>query len=241
MIVKLGANVARSSRGGPAEQVAGEDAGPGRLGVDAEAPAVRLVGADVQVLRVQRAVLEVAHEARAEPVVVLLADLVVDLAPPDLVLAPRLADDELVLRRSAGVLAGPDDERALGRDRPLPSRMARSYSSAMERLASTRAADRSTAGWALVMVTDRYLDCGAGVTARRAIVDRPRVTGAARESASAVKVAIRFPASYKVAQPWRIAHPGQMGLRLCAGFGVPERVTERACPAPRVEVPRYDP
>ena len=49
----------------------------------------------------------------------LLADLVVDLAPPDLVLAPGLADDELVLGRAARVLAGPDDERALGGDGAL--------------------------------------------------------------------------------------------------------------------------
>jgi hypothetical protein len=78
------------------------------------------MGADVEVLAVDRAVGDVAHETRAEAVVVLLADRLVDLAPPDLRLARRLADDELVLRRAAGVLPGADDERSVRRDDALP-------------------------------------------------------------------------------------------------------------------------
>ena len=46
-------------------------------------------------------------------------DRMVDVAPPDLPGRRRLADDELVLRRAAGVLAGPDDERALRGDHAL--------------------------------------------------------------------------------------------------------------------------
>ena len=103
----------------PAEQVAREDAGPRGLGVDAEAPAVVRMGADVQVLGVQLAVREVGHQPAAQAVVVGLAELLVDLAPPDLGRARRLADDELVARRAPGVLAGPDDERPVGGDHAL--------------------------------------------------------------------------------------------------------------------------
>ena len=55
MIVKLGTKRREVLARRPAEQVAGEDARPGGLGVDAEAAPVRLVRADVQVLRVQPA------------------------------------------------------------------------------------------------------------------------------------------------------------------------------------------
>ena len=48
-----------------------------------------------------------------------LADRPVDRAPPDLVPARRLVDDELVLGAPTGVLAGPDDERTVGRDEAL--------------------------------------------------------------------------------------------------------------------------
>ena len=103
----------------PAEEVAGEDAGPGGLGVDAEAAAVLGVRTDVHVLCVELLVRDVLDEPRPETVVVLLADLVVHVAPPDLVLAPGLADDELVLGRAARVLAGVHDERAVGGDGAL--------------------------------------------------------------------------------------------------------------------------
>ena len=90
-------------RGRPAEQVPGEDARPGGLGVHAERSAVGRMRPDEQVLAVQAPIGEVGHQPAAEPVVVLLADRVVHVAPPDVRLARRLADDELVLRRSAGV------------------------------------------------------------------------------------------------------------------------------------------
>ena len=63
------------------------------------------MGADEHVLAVQAPIGEVGHEARAQAVVVVLGDRVVDVAPPDVRLARRLADDELVLRRAAGVRA----------------------------------------------------------------------------------------------------------------------------------------
>src|SRR5215210_3662253 len=78
------------------------------------------MGADEQVLAVEPAIRHVAHEPCAEPVVVLLADLVVDVAPPDLRLAGRLADDELVFWGPAGVRPGADDEGPFGRDHAFP-------------------------------------------------------------------------------------------------------------------------
>ena len=47
----------------------------------------------------------------AQPLEVLLRDLGVDVPEPDPLRRARLADDELVLRRAAGVLAGVDGER----------------------------------------------------------------------------------------------------------------------------------
>ena len=75
MIVKFGANAARSLGRGPAEEVAGEDAGPGGLGVDAQRATVIGVGADVAVLGVTAArSATYVDEPGPEPVVVLLAD-----------------------------------------------------------------------------------------------------------------------------------------------------------------------
>ena len=120
MIVKLGSKAASCGRRRPAEQVAREDAGPGRLGVDPQRPAMGGGGADEAVLAVQVAAGEVAGQPRPQSIVVGLRDRPVDRTPPDLVVAARLVDDELVLRRATGVLAGPDDERAIGRDEALP-------------------------------------------------------------------------------------------------------------------------
>ena len=102
-----------------AEQVAREEAGPGRLRVDAQRPAMGGSGSDRGVLDVQVAVREVGHESRPKPVVVGLADRPVDLAPPDVVAGRGLVDDELVERRPAGVAAGPDDQGPVGRDDAL--------------------------------------------------------------------------------------------------------------------------
>src|SRR5439155_18122736 len=102
-----------------AEQVPREDAGPGRLRVDPQRAAMSRVGADEEVLAVEPAILDVPQQAAAEREIVLLSDRVVDLTPPDVRLAGWLADDELVLRRAAGVLAGPDHQRSLGRDDAL--------------------------------------------------------------------------------------------------------------------------
>ena len=119
MIVKFGLERREVLGARPAEQVAREHAGPGRLGVDAQRAPVARVGADEAVLGVQVAVRAVGDEPGAQPVVVRLADRPVDRAPPDVVAARRLVDDELVLGRTAGVPPGPDDERPLGGDQAL--------------------------------------------------------------------------------------------------------------------------
>src|SRR4029079_12528925 len=102
-----------------AEQVASEDARPGRLGVYAQPPAVMRIGADQQVLAVEVLLRAVGDEPAPKPVVMLLADRPVDLAPPDLAGAGRLVDDELVLRRPTCVVTGPHDQRPLGSDQSL--------------------------------------------------------------------------------------------------------------------------
>ena len=63
---------------------------------------------DVEVV----AAADVRGHLLAQPLEVLLRDLGVDVAPPDPLLRAGLPDDELVLRRAAGVLAGVDGERA---------------------------------------------------------------------------------------------------------------------------------
>ena len=77
------------------------------------------IGARERVDDIEVAAAEVRDGLLAQPIEVLLGDLGVDVAPPDPVLRARLADDELVLRRAAGVLAGVHIERATLGDPPL--------------------------------------------------------------------------------------------------------------------------
>ena len=73
MIVKFGRERGEVLGGGPAEQVAGEDARPGRLGVDAERAAVVAGAAPMkQSWAKSGAVGDVVDEPGPEPVVVLL-------------------------------------------------------------------------------------------------------------------------------------------------------------------------
>ena len=101
------------------EHVAGEHAVPGGLGDDPQLQAVLGVGAGVAVLDEDVAALEVGLQPDLQQLEVLGVERLVVLAPPDLVLARRLADDELVVGRAPRVLAGPDDERAQMADGPL--------------------------------------------------------------------------------------------------------------------------
>ena len=82
---------------------------------DADGDPMPGVGAGEGVHDVEVAAAEVRDGLLSQPVEMLLGDLGVDVAPPDPVLRARLADDELVLRGAAGVLAGVHIERpALG-------------------------------------------------------------------------------------------------------------------------------
>ncbi len=75
------------------------------------------VGARERVDDVERVeIAEVLGDLRAQALVVLERELAVDRAPPDPVLGLRLANGELVLRRTSRVYARVDDERAAFRD-----------------------------------------------------------------------------------------------------------------------------
>ena len=84
---------------------------PGAVGDDADAEAVRRVGARERVDDVEVAPLEVRDDLLAQALEMLLGDLRVDVAPPDAPLRAGLADDELVHRRAARVPARVDDQR----------------------------------------------------------------------------------------------------------------------------------
>ncbi len=104
---------------GASEEVAAEDARPGALRVGTHRAAVVRIRADEAVLDVDLALAEVVEHARAQRLVALLADGVVEAAPPDAVVASGFIDRELVLGRAAGVLAGPNDERSAVGDQPF--------------------------------------------------------------------------------------------------------------------------
>jgi hypothetical protein len=92
-------------------------------GDHAHADPVRRVSAGERVDDIQRRRLaKVRGHLLAQPVEVILRQLLVHLAPPDPVLGRRLADDELVLGRAAGVLAGVHDQRAALAEAPVPAR-----------------------------------------------------------------------------------------------------------------------
>ena len=208
MIVKFGAKPASWSAGRPAEEVPGEDAGPGRLGVDAQRAAMRLGGPDEAVLAVQVAVLAVGHEAGPQALVVRLRDRPVDGAPPDLRLARRLGDDELVLGRPAGVLAGADDERAVGGDQTLAVADRVLVQLGDRQVRADRAPERVAGPW-----------CGSRghrwfrllVRRRSRSIDRPRVTRPSKRVAGVgfrSRVARMLARCEKVAA--RVAAPGSL-------------------------------
>ena len=216
------------------EQVAREHAGPGGLGVDAKAPSMGLVGADVQVLRVERAVLHVRHQARAEAVVVRLADLVVDLAPPDLVLAPRLADDELVPRRAARVLPGADDERALGGDRAFFGRERVLVQLGDGEVGEDGAGHVRCATWARGQGHDRYLGLRRGRRGARH-PSRPAARGGRVPGSRLPQSRLRFGSQHptRLRNLGGIAQVGETGLRDCAvRQGRTCRATPRRAPGP---------
>jgi hypothetical protein len=103
------------------EHVAHEHVVPGVLGDHAHVQAVLGVGPRVAVLHEDVPSLQVGLQTDLQLLEVLGIDRAVVLAPPDLGLARRLADDELVVGGAAGVYAGPDDQRAEMSEPGLPT------------------------------------------------------------------------------------------------------------------------
>ena len=117
-------------------------------------------------------VARVGDEAGAQALVVRLGDRPVDGAPPDLVVARRLVDDELVLGRATGVLAGPDDERAVGRDEALAV-----ADGVLVRARRSGRLARTDAARGLATVVGAVVAIGGGLPGAgdHAWIDRPRV------------------------------------------------------------------
>ena len=99
-------------RGRADEELVDEEVLRGKLVDDAELLGVRGVGAGKAVEDEDLTALQISAELALDGVKALLGDGTVDLAPRDVVVDGGGVDDELVVRRAAGVLAGGDDERA---------------------------------------------------------------------------------------------------------------------------------
>ena len=93
------------------QQRADEQRVPGKLGEHARLDAVFRIGAAIEVLREKLLALGVLEEVVEQNIELLRRKLAV-LLPPDRLLGGVVADDELVLRRAAGVDAGLGAERA---------------------------------------------------------------------------------------------------------------------------------
>ena len=106
-------------RGRHSEQVAAEDAGPGRLGIRPDRSPPAGMRPDIAVADEQLAARQVVDHPLAQRVVSLLADGPVEATPPDpLVRIPDI-DEVLVQGRSTGVLSGAHQQRAPVCDEPL--------------------------------------------------------------------------------------------------------------------------
>ena len=97
MMVKFGANDSQVGSAGRAEQVAAEDAGPGRLGEGPHGASMGRVGAHEAVALEDLALGHVLDDARPQRFVARLADGAVETCPPDAVVAARFVDEVLVL------------------------------------------------------------------------------------------------------------------------------------------------
>ncbi len=113
MIVISGAKSSRSAALGPDQKIADEQRMPGIFGDDPHRQVLRTVGAADEVLHEQVATGGMGDEVGMERLECLRLHRAV-VVPPDVRRRGVVADDELVLRRAAGVLAGVGDERAAG-------------------------------------------------------------------------------------------------------------------------------
>jgi len=102
------------------EQVAHEQVVPGELLDEADRQAVFGIGTGIQILDEQFLPLEVRNDVAAQRVELLQVNRLVDLAPPDLRVAGRLLDHELVVRRSTGMRAGAAHQGAVNGQLAFP-------------------------------------------------------------------------------------------------------------------------
>ena len=110
------------------EEMVREKIVPGELGVHADRQAIVLVGADVTVQRVDFAFGEIGCRRVPQRVEPLGVDRLVRIAPVDVVFARGFFDEELVLRRAAGVRPRVDDELPVASEDAFAARAARARS-----------------------------------------------------------------------------------------------------------------
>ena len=119
---EAGDEVLELDRRGPHEERVGEQRVPGGVGDHADRQAVGALGAGEAVEDVQVAVVQVAARLVEQPVEERRLARAVDVAPADQLGGGALLDDDAVLGRAAGRLAGLDDERAVGGQDALAAR-----------------------------------------------------------------------------------------------------------------------
>ena len=111
---ELGDEFGESLVGSHDEHVSGEHAVPRVFRDDPYRHPVLGVGPGVAVLDEDPPALDVGGHPAVNRFEILSRELPVDVAPPDLVLAARLADHELVASRSTGVVSRANDQGASG-------------------------------------------------------------------------------------------------------------------------------
>jgi len=104
---------------GPKEHGAGKQTMPCRPRDDSDGHAVGRIGARKTILNVEILHLQVGQQAVIKRVEFCVVKGPVDLAPPHLILAALLADDELIIGRAARVVAGSHGQRSLVAEEPL--------------------------------------------------------------------------------------------------------------------------
>ena len=104
------------------EEIAREEVVPGKFGDDADRQAITLVGADIAVERVELAVGE--STSRREPTARRTSPRrwLGWSSPQSMCARCRLADEEFILRRAAGMLARIDDQLAVGAQHAFAAR-----------------------------------------------------------------------------------------------------------------------
>ena len=101
------------------EHVAREDRVPGALGDHPDRHAIFGIGSDEHVLHEHVAPAEISEHATPDAVIASRLERPVHLPPPDVLLARRLLDHELVVRGAPGVVARTHHERPFRGDQAL--------------------------------------------------------------------------------------------------------------------------